>query len=273
MLRQRLAPLALLHQRLTTFALLHRVQHMVRLYALLLLTLLTPAYVRAQSITVPATVNVGEPGIVEIRATKVDADDVRWYVMTHGIQTFSSDTVKPPPGVFVGLALKEGTYKVGVIPAKAVKQPDGSYKAVIGQPQVVTIIVGVPTPDDPPVPDPKPKPPVPPAPTQFRVLVVYESSQKLSPTQSAILDAKQFRDYLNAKAAKDDKGKPAWRVFDQNTPLDKESPLWQGAMKKAVAEAKGTYPWILIGDGTTGVSQPLPQTLAETMALLRKYGG
>ncbi len=234
-------------------------------FFLALALLAAPASAGAQSITVPATVTVEEPGLVVIRATAIDADDVRWYSIGPGMQTFPPDVVAPKPGVYLGFAMRPGIYKVGVIVAK-----DVGGKAVLGQPQVVVVTVkGDPVP---PGPDPKPdpKPPVPPSPLPdgFRVLVVYESAEKLAPGHAAVIGSTDVRKYLNDKCLKVG-GTPEWRMFDKDTPLVKESDVWKAAM----TIKRGSLPWIIIGDGKTGFSGPLPGTVAETMTLLKKYGG
>lgn len=119
------------------------------LTTLWLFLLATPAF--SQSITVPEKVQVDTPGLIVIRATNLDADDVKWWSVGSGIQTFPPDVVVPKAGVYLGLALQPGTYKVGVVCAKVV-----NGKAVMSLPQYVVVTVGTPTP---------PIPPTPPAPT------------------------------------------------------------------------------------------------------------
>lgn len=172
----------------------------------------------------------------------------------------------------------KGEVTVGVKMIAANVDEDGRFKGFKTNFGSVTFYVGEVKPPSPPTPPDPPKPPDPPIPTppkEFRVLVIYESSQKLTGTQSAILGAKEFRDYLNSKTVKDERGQPSWRIYDKDlaTKMEKELPLWQAAVKKAFDDAKGVYPWLMIGDGVNGVGTPLPQTLAETMALLKKYGG
>lgn len=107
---------------------------------LLLLALSPPAW--AQSITVPATIQVDQPGLVVIRATAIDADDVRWWPASHpALQTFPPDVLVVKHGVFVALAMQPGTYKVGVVTAKTV-----GGKAVLSNPAYCTITVGAPGP-------------------------------------------------------------------------------------------------------------------------------
>lgn len=229
---------------------------------LLLCVLALPVLAAAQSITVPAAVTVEEPGLVVIRATALDADDVRWYSIGPGMQTFPPDVVKPVPGVYLGFALRPGVYKVGVIVAK-----DVGGKAVLGQPQVVVVTVkGDPIP---PGPDPKPDPkPIPPLPDGFRVLVVYETAEKLSQGHAAVIGSTEVRKYLNEKCLKVG-GQPEYRFFDKDTPLVKESEVWKAAM----ILKRDSLPWLIVGDGKNGYQGPLPASVAETMAILKKFGG
>lgn len=116
----------------------------------------------AQKIVVPQVVIVDQPGLVIIRATEIDADDCRWYTKGHtALQQFPPDVVPQKLGVFLGFCSAPGSYKVGVVVAKAV---DG--KAKISDPSDVTVIVGGgPVPPVPPIPPPVPPvPPVPPPP-------------------------------------------------------------------------------------------------------------
>lgn len=97
------------------------------------------------SVTLPATVQIDAPGLIVIRATAINADDVRYYPLSPGIQTFPPDIIAPNPSVFLGLALKEGVYIIGAVPAK-----DVGGKAKIGEAVRVTVTVGTPIPPPPP---------------------------------------------------------------------------------------------------------------------------
>lgn len=127
-------------------------------WAALFLFVSDEAKVAAQSISVPATVAIEQPGLVIIRATAIDADSVRWWSHSPGLQTFPPDVVNPGPGIYLGFALQPGTYTIGVIAAK-----DVGGKAVMSLPQRVTVMVGgsPPAPPIPPAPVPPPSPPIP----------------------------------------------------------------------------------------------------------------
>lgn len=133
-----------------------------------------------------------------------------------------------------------------------------------------------PKPIDPPVP-PGPKPDDnPPIPNEgFRVMIVYENNPKteaerMTKEQQAILGSPSIRAYLDSKCPKGQDGKtPEWRLFEQHDDLSNETNVWKLAMQMP----RQSLPWIVISDGKTGFSGPLPKTEAETLALLKTYGG
>ncbi len=129
-----------------------------------------------------------------------------------------------------------------------------------------------PTPPVPPIPPlpPKPDPPIP-APG-LRVLIVYETADlgKLPAGQLAALYSADVRAYLNAKCVKGPDGKTAeWRLWDRDISVVGESKLWQDAM----ARPRKSLPSVIISNGATGYEGPLPSSIAETLALLKKFGG
>jgi len=158
----------------------------------------------------------------------------------------------------------------------------------VGKPELTRTIVvsGGDKPPLPPVP-PGPVPPNPPGPTPdpdelppipnegFRAMIIYENNPKteaerMPPSQQAILGSPVIRSYLDSKCAKGQDGKtPEWRMVEQHDDLSNESNIW----KLAMALPRASVPWIVVSDGKRGTSEPLPKTEAETLALLKKYGG
>lgn len=149
-----------------------------------------------------------------------------------------------------------------------------------------TVVIG--TPPTPPIPPgPGPKPPEPPTPTPvpipemgFRVLIVLETadiSGLPAAQQSALTNTKTILPYLQRKCVKGPDGRTAeWRIWDKDVNLGGERILWQQAMGKALADYltnKGSLPWIIISDGKTGHSGPLPGNSADLLELLKRYGG
>lgn len=125
-----------------------------------------------------------------------------------------------------------------------------------------------PKPVDPPTPDtPAPIPE-----KGFRVLIVYETSElaKLPASQTAALTSAELRAYLNDKCVAGADGETKeWRILDKDADLSNESKVWQAAMKRD----RKSIPWIVISDGSKGYEGPLPANTADTLKLLKQYGG
>lgn len=173
--------------------------------------------------------------------------------------------------IYVVEAARDGRTELLIVPSGANKAED-----VIRQ--SLDVIAGK-APIPPPGPGPKPVPPGPdvdpnaPPPIAgegFRVLIVYETGQNLPAAQSPILFGKTIREYLDAKTVLDADGRThAWRIWDKDVDASGESKSWQDAL----ARPRKSIPWILISNGTTGYEGPLPATVDEALALLKKYGG
>jgi hypothetical protein len=106
----------------------------------------------------------------------------------------------------------------------------------------------------------------------FRVLMVYESADlsQLSEAQKSVLYSTKIRQYLNAKCSKGADGKtPDYRIIDQDTDVSGDANWWQEAMKRE----RKSLPWLVISNGKTGFEGPLPKSVDEALAVLKKYGG
>jgi hypothetical protein len=165
-----------------------------------------------------------------------------------------------------------GTFRV----ASYVGGPGNSCSEIA----VCTVTVGDPPPTPPgpaPGPTPGPTPPGPPpgpAPIPgdgLRVLVVTETSDlaKLPSAQVTVLTAADVWAYLRSHCAKDANGQPAFRFWDKGVSPDLAPEPWKTAMKRD----RKSLPWVVISTGKDGYEGPLPATVADTLALLRKYGG
>lgn len=122
-----------------------------------------------------------------------------------------------------------------------------------------------PSPGPQPVPPPQPDPTVkPPFPTDdLAVLIVYEKTgEPLPEGYFSIIYGKATRQFLDAKAGKDD-----YRIYDPQIDVTRDAPKWQAAMKVP----RDSLPWLVIANKTTGYSGPLPKTVAEFQALVSKY--
>lgn len=171
-------------------------------------------------------------------------------------------------------AAPPGVYRVKL---RALRVQDGKTSVETAR---ATVVIGEPVPPGPvpPVPPVPPGPgPVPPGPAPIpleglRVLVVYESAElpKLPPGQQAVLYARSIRDYLDRKCVVGaDTRTREWRMWDRDSDASGEAKHWQDALKRD----RKSVPWIVISTGRDGYEGPLPASVAETLALLKKYGG
>ncbi len=239
---------------------------MHRLIPAVLLLLLLPTPSNAQSVTLPATVRGDTFEFITIRPTSMDADDLIWLSLDSGLSLLDEDE---PAGrkKCVVLARKDGAFRVACYAAKCV-----NGKATFSPKSVCIVIAGSgPVPPDPNPPKPDPPKPDPPSPAPiplpgFRVLVVYESST--ANNTLGVIAAKSVQDYLAAKCIKDGAASE-WRVWDKDVKLDNVKQHWKDAM----ARPRTTIPWLIISNGTSGYEGPLPKTVDETLALLKKIGG
>ena len=132
-------------------------------------------------------------------------------------------------------------------------------------------------PQPPPVP-PEPKPPTPdvkpPIPESgFRVMILEDKKQlgTLPEDQLAIRTSAEVRAYLNSHCVQEQSGTKAFRIWDVTTDARADLKVWQDALQNY--RQRRPLPWIIISDGKTGYEGPLPKNIAETMDLLKKYGG
>lgn len=218
---------------------------------LLLLALPLPA----QDITLPEKIE-GKPGsFVRVPAT-TKGEIVRWRA-DEGLNLFPVELLKDSKTAVV-TAAAPGTYRIWCWTAiNGIPSEAAESKVVIGGPGPVP-----PVPPVPPGPDP-----VPPVPKGFRVLFVYESADKLTSQQSAILNSATINGYLNAKCAQD-----GWRKWDKDVDPKNAPEVWQ----KLWAAAKPMLtplPCVVIVTDQKGEAFPLPATVDDTLTLLKKYGG
>ena len=112
-----------------------------------------------------------------------------------------------------------------------------------------------------------PDPPAPIPGEGFRVLIVEEATEersKLPASQQLIFTAKAIRDYAKEHCVTD-----GFRILDDDADMSREASVWQEAMKAP----RASLPWLLVTNGKTGFSGPLPLTVDDTLAILKKYGG
>ena len=115
--------------------------------------------------------------------------------------------------------------------------------------------------DIPPPPDVDPvDPPLPT--TGLHVLILEETGDrnKLKPAQLSILTSTVVRQWFTDNHAE-------WRIWDKDVDAQFEPQVWKDALKLE----RGSLPWIIVANGKTGYSGPLPATVDETITLLNKY--
>lgn len=198
------------------------------------------------------------------------AFDYRWSFPNTITALDMGDTLKVT-------AAPKGELTVGVV----VKNIDFDKRKVDTKFSSLSLLIGevppgpVPPGPVPPGPTPPgPNPPAPPAPIAekgFRVMIVYESADRLSAAQTAIFTSKDIHDYLNLRCIDDPDGK-AWRQWDKDTPTEGVRQMWKDAFARVKA-SEGPYPKILISNGVTGFVGPLPRNVPDTLELLKQYGG
>jgi hypothetical protein len=120
---------------------------------------------------------------------------------------------------------------------------------------------------NPPGPDPTPKP----NPASFRVLFVYESAANHTREQLNIINSTAIAAYLNEKCVKDSAGRAEWRRFDPDVTLSSKESETIKKLWEATKPALGKLPQVVIVVDGKGEVFDLPETEAETLALLKKY--
>jgi hypothetical protein len=122
-------------------------------------------------------------------------------------------------------------------------------------------------------PDVKPKPPVTTNPfgnvAGLHVMMVYADNSPLPIGQHNAIYGAKVREYLNAKCGVGSDGSTKnYRIWPASTISSGDEKVWVDAF----ARKRESVPWIVIGNGAAGYEGPLPATVDETMALLKKYG-
>jgi hypothetical protein len=96
----------------------------------------------------------------------------------------------------------------------------------------------------------------------FKVLVVYEDSQKLPTAQRVALYSQKAIDYVQSKNG-------TWRKWDQNVQHVGGPQEFIDAMQ----QPRDSLPWVYVSNGKTGTSVKLPETEEAFLNLLKQYGG
>lgn len=168
--------------------------------------------------------------------------------------------------VLVFLATSPGRYGVvltGQVPSDGLDPfGEASHPVMVGTlppgPTPVPPGPTPPTPPEPPTPDVKP-----PFPAEgLSVLMVYDAltQNDIPAGQRAILFGQSVRDLLDSVA--DD-----YRIFPESTDVTEAEETWKAAM----AVPRESEPWIVISNGKTGISTPLPANPEALADLLDQY--
>lgn len=208
---------------------------------------------KAPAIRVSGPVQPG--GFADLTVDAPPGASVIWRITPAPVQRATG----LPPGrcIFGG---KQGTtYTVTAIVV------DFDKKTVVDVEEVVTFGGAAP-----PEPGPGPKPPEPkPTPlTSFRVIMVYESEDNLTPAQRAIVFGRTVEDWLTANCTT---GKNGWRRRDKDAPGDNDATM--KALWDAVKPHITTTPCIAVERNGKVEIIMLESTPAAMVARLTAYRG
>ncbi len=214
----------------------------------------------APPVDVPKEVAGEVSDFITVRA-KTDGKAVRFVPLDPGLRVFPSDL----------LSDKKATVVTAAVPGRYRLLAYSSVKDDPTEPAVVVVVIGGAA----PIPEPTPKPvdPDPPAPKveTFRGLPVCGSAAALPAAQFGVWCGKQVEEYLTANCTKDG-ARNGWRRLDKDATTDNDtetfSALW-GAVKPKVTRV----PCVAIEVNGTVTIEPLPASVPDMLALLRKYRG
>jgi hypothetical protein len=211
-------------------------------------------------LTLPASVS-GDPGDYIMVPATTACKEVRWYAVDKGLKVFPVQLLKDSKTAVV--SGPAGSYRLMAYTARGDLPSD---------PAICTVVIGTPGPTPGPTPPAPPVPPAPPIPGEgLRVLVVYETAElsKLPPGQVNALYSSDVRAYLNAKCSQGTGGARNWRVWDKDIDATNDEAWTREALKRP----RQSLPWVVITNGTGGFEGPLPGSVDDTLALLKKFGG
>ena len=107
----------------------------------------------------------------------------------------------------------------------------------------------------------------------MKVLILYETAGGLPEKQLQIVTSPEFASLLNTKCSKNQYGVPEWRFWDDDytsSQLSGVNENLRAGYLAAQAKAAGK-PWMVVSDGKSGESVPLPPDLASAIALVQKF--
>lgn len=223
-------------------------------------------------IKVPPDVSAGQPLVATVAFPDAPEGakpaDLLWNVGDSGFLIVDDSTIHVWPNFGTSDRQLTITVSGGLVSA------DGKYVPKSNQRFEATLLVrGVlPSPGPGPGPTPGPTPPPEPQPDGeapikepgLRVLISYESQNGYPPWMSN----KAFTDFLTSVCVAGPRGQKEWRMIDPDSPVASNAGVWPAAVAKMKDKKE---PSILISNGKTGTIEKLPETMAETIALIKKY--
>lgn len=203
---------------------------------------------------VPLLVLASPEGIVTITE---ETGPIRVRAIFAGNTRYSTRQIKGPSVYFVEAA---ATGRVELLIARK----DGTGKVIRRTLDVTNGPAPIPpTPD----PDPTPKPPGPVDPLKtFRVILIFESADNLTPAQRGIVYGKAVEDYLIANCTG---GRAGFRRRDKDAPGENDPTM--AALWAAVQPAVTVTPCIALERNGKVEIVNLPKTPAETIEMMKRY--
>lgn len=125
----------------------------------------------------------------------------------------------------------------------------------------ITILCGPQPPPKPVDPVDPPKPPSPLPSDKLRVMMIYESENKLTADQSSAMRATEIKNSIKAAGGE-------WRCWDKDVAYNMEAEFWKKAMDRGKDK---TLPWVIISSPMGFTEGPITN-LANLKADLRKHG-
>ena len=103
----------------------------------------------------------------------------------------------------------------------------------------------------------------------LHLLVIYETDDRVSMPagQRSIIDSVPVRQWLREKGFVDENHKSTARFFDPQTELVEED-QW---FRDALALKTESLPWMIVSNGKSGFSGPLPKTIEEFKAVVGRF--
>lgn len=208
---------------------------------------------------------------IEVPAT-TNGTQVKWVVLNQqGLNLFPMDLLKDTKTA-VAVASTDGIYYLHAWTAlNDIPSDLATCKITIGNP---------PTPVPPGPNPPQPNPPQPtPTVSKLSVLFVDENSNYGTASYKSyegIVNSIALRTWLAAHCSTDSSTNISnWRKWDQNTDISNESnPVWKTLMTEGQKNSS-SLPWLVVANdkGEVVSSTAVPSSLADTLALLQKFGG